>query len=48
VVVKEKQGYTDELGVKLAQLPLPDNGARKLVDIFLTQTDKFASTQISL
>ena len=30
MVVKEK-GYTYELGSKLAQLPFPGNGARKLV-----------------
>jgi hypothetical protein len=34
MVVKEKQGYTDELGLKLAQLPFPGNGARMFVGIF--------------
>jgi hypothetical protein len=34
MVVKEKQEYMDELGLKLAQLSLPDNSARKLVGIF--------------
>ena len=33
MVVKEK-GYMDELGSKLAQLPLLGNGARKLVGYF--------------
>jgi len=33
MVVKEK-GYMDELGSELAQLPFPDNGARKLVAYF--------------
>jgi hypothetical protein len=34
MVVKEKQGYRDELDLKLAQLPFPDNGAKMFVGIF--------------
>ena len=34
IVVKEKERYMDELGLKLAQLPFPGNGPRKLVGIF--------------
>jgi len=47
-VVKEKQGYTDELGLKLAQLSFPSNGVRKLFGIFLTQTEKSVSAWIPL
>jgi len=34
MVVKEKERYMDELGLKLAQLPFSSNGARKLIGIY--------------
>ena len=34
MVIKDKQGCIDELGLKLAQLPFPGNDARKLVGIY--------------
>ena len=30
---RKKKEYTDELGLKLAHLPFPNNGTRKLVGI---------------
>jgi len=34
IVIKEKQGCKDELGLKLAQLSFSDNGTRKFVGIY--------------
>ena len=34
MVVKEKERYTDKLGLKLAQLPFLGNSAGKLVGIY--------------
>ena len=45
VVMVEIKRIHGRLGSILEQLPFPGNGARKLVGIFLTHTDKSASAR---